>query len=197
MNRLKELREMRGLYQGDIAKILGISTPAYSYYESGKRNMSAETAQKLARFFNVSVDYLLGSDVKNKNLLPVLGIVKAGYDYLANENIIDYIDPHMTFADPENYFGLKVKGESMSPLFDEGDYIIVHKQDGDFSSNDICVVLINGEEGTVKKVVKTEEGIELHAFNPYFPVKKFTYKEMQELPVRIMGVVVRQIRNWK
>ncbi len=197
MNRLKELREMRDLYQGDIAKLLGISTPAYSYYESGKRNMSAETAQKLARFFNVSVDYLLGSDVKNKNLLPVLGVVKAGYDYLANENIIDYIDPHMTFADPENYFGLKVKGDSMSPLFDEGDYIIIHKQDGDFSSNDICVVLINGEEGTVKKVVKTEEGIELHAFNPYYPVKKFTYKEMQELPIRIMGVVVRQIRNWK
>lgn len=197
MNRLKELRKEKDLYQSDVAKFLGISPAAYGFYETGARNMSAETAQKLARFFNVSVDYLLGSDTKDKNLLPVLGIVKAGYNYLAEENIIDYIDPHMTVADPENYFGLKVSGDSMSPLFDEGDYVIVHKQDGEFSTNDICVVLINGEEGTVKKVIKTEEGIELHAFNPYYPPKKFTYKEMQELPVKIVGVVIRQIRNWK
>lgn len=198
MNRLKELREIKDLYQSDIAKVLGITTPAYSYYESGKRNMSAETAQKLAKFFNVSVDYLLGADVKEKNgLLPVLGTVKAGYNYLAEENIVDYIDPHMHISDPENYFGLKVSGDSMFPHFNEGDYVIVHKQDGEFSSNDICIVLINGDEGTVKKVVKTEEGIELHAFNHFYPVKKYTYKDMQEIPVKILGVVVRQIRNWK
>ena len=103
----------------------------------------------------------------------------------------------MNIADPENYFGLKVSEDSMPPLFDEGDYVIVHKQDGEFVSNDICIVLINGDEGTVKKVIKTDDGIELHAFNPYYPVKKYTYKDMQEIPVKVIGVVVRQIRNWK
>ena len=147
--------------------------------------------------FMLASGYISEKQHTKSNLLPVLGTVKAGYNYLAEENIIDYIDPHMNISDPENYFGLKVSGDSMSPLFDEGDYVIVHKQDGEFSTNDICVVLINGEEGTVKKVIKTEEGIELHAFNPYYPPKKFTYKEMQELPVKIVGVVIRQIRNWK
>lgn len=197
MNRLKELREKKELFQSDVAKFLGISTPAYSYYENSKRNMPAETAIKLSKFFNVSVDYLLGIETANKSLLPVLGTVKAGYNYLAQENIIDYIDPSINIADPENYFGLIVKGDSMSPLFDEGDYLIVHKLDGEFNTNDICIVLINGDEATVKKVVKTDTGIELHAFNPYYPVKKFTYEEMDKLPVRIIGVVVRQIRNWK
>ena len=197
MNRLKELREKKELFQSDVAKFLGISTPAYSYYENSKRNMPAETAIKLSKFFNVSVDYLLGIETANKSLLPVLGTVKAGYNYLAQENIIDYIDPSINIADPENYFCLIVKGDSMSPLFDEGDYLIVHKLDGEFNTNDICIVLINGDEATVKKVVKTDTGIELHAFNPYYPVKKFTYEEMDKLPVRIIGVVVRQIRNWK
>lgn len=197
MNRLKELREKKELLQSDVAKFLGISSPAYSYYEANKRNMPAETAIKLSKFFNVSVDYLLGVDTTNKRLLPVLGTVKAGYNYLAEENIIDYIEPNMNITDHANYFGLIVKGDSMAPFFDEGDYLIVHKTDGDFNSNDIGIVLINGDEATVKKVVKTNEGIELHAFNPYYPVKKYTYEEMQNLPVRVIGVVIRQIRNWK
>ena len=77
MNRLKQLREKKELFQSDVAKFLGISTPAYSYYEANKRNMPAETAIKLSKFFNVSVDYLLGIETANKSLLPVLGTVKA------------------------------------------------------------------------------------------------------------------------
>ena len=197
MNRLRQVREKNEMLQRDVANFLGISTSAYGFYETGARSMSAETAKRLANFFNVSLDYLLGVETTNESLSPVLGTVKAGYDYLAEENIIDYIDPSINIADPENYFGLIVKGDSMSPLFDEGDYLIVHKLDGEFNTNDICIVLINGDEATVKKVVKTDTGIELHAFNPYYPVKKFTYEEMDKLPVRIIGVVVRQIRNWK
>ena len=196
MNRLRQLREEQGLYQSDVAKIIGVTTSAYSFYETEKRNMTPEIVKQLAHFFGVSTDYLLGVN-DNKRLLPVLGVVKAGYDHLVSENIIDYIDPVMRLADPENYYGLVVKGDSMSPLFDEGDYLIVHKTDGYFDNNDICIVLVANEEDTVKKVVKTDDGLELHAFNPYYPVKRFTSKEVEELPVRVVGVVVRQIRNWK
>lgn len=197
MNRLKQLRENHLLLQRDVARFLNISTSAYGFYETGARNMSAETAKKLAIFFNVSVDYLLGNDTSSKRLLPVLGTVKAGYNYLAQENIIDYIDPAMNIADLENYFGLVVKGDSMAPLFDEGDYLIVYKTENEFENGKVCIVLIDNEEATIKKVVKTDTGIELHAFNPYYPIKKFTYEEMEKLPVKVIGVVVRQIRNWK
>lgn len=198
MNRIKQLRKEKEINQDVLANLLGLEVAAISKLETGRVPLKDEYILKLSAFFNVSSDYLLGKEMPNKKrLLPILGVVKAGYNYLAEENIIDYIDPHMNIADPENYFGLKVSGDSMSPLFDEGDYVIVHKQDGEFVSNDICIVLINGDEGTVKKVVKTDDGIELHAFNPYYPVKKYTYKEMQEIPVKVIGVVVRQIRNWK
>ena len=195
MNRLRQLREGRNLYQSDIAEIIGVTTSAYSFYENEKRDMSPETLEKLAVFFGVSIDYLLGKN--NKRMIPVLGTVKAGYNYLAEENIIDYIEPHMNIGNPDEYFGLVVKGDSMYPYFDDGDYVVVHKTDGCFESGKICVVLINGDEATIKKVIKTDEGIELLAFNPYYPVRKYTFKQIEDLKIQIIGVVVHQSRSWK
>lgn len=197
MNRIKQLREERDVKQRELAKLLGIEISAISKLELGRVPLRDEYIIKLARFFNVSTNYLLGMETDTKGLLPVLGTVKAGYNYLAQENIIDYIDPSINITDPENYFGLIVKGDSMSPLFDEGDYLIVHKNDGEFDSNDICIVLIDGEEATVKKVVKTNDGIELHAYNPYYPVKKFDAEQIKNLPVNVIGTVIRLIRNFK
>lgn len=197
MNRIKQLREERDIKQRELAKLLGVEISAISKLELGRVPLRDEYIIKLARFFNVSTNYLLGMETDTKRLLPVLGTVKAGYNYLAQENIIDYIDPSMNITEPENYFGLVVKGDSMSPFFDEGDYLIVQKTDTELYNGDICVVLINGDEATVKKVVRTKDCIELHAYNPYYPVKKFTAKEVEELPVRIIGTVVRLIRNFK
>ena len=197
MNRIKQLREERDIKQRELAKLLGVEISAISKLELGRVPLRDEYIIKLARFFNVSTNYLLGMETDTKRLLPVLGTVKAGYNYLAQENIIDYIDPSTNITDPENYFGLVVKGDSMAPLFDEGDYLIVHKNDGEFDSNDICIVLIDGEEATVKKVVKTNDGIELHACNPYYPVKKFNAEEIKNLPVNVIGTVIRLIRNFK
>ena len=224
MIRIKQLREELGYTQQELADKLKKAKSTIAMYENETRKPSLKVLKQLSNIFDCSVDYILGISEKrekdnesklvinndhiyeallkitnrdNKRLLPVLGTVKAGYNYLAQENVIDYIDPSMNIADPENYFGLVVKGDSMAPLFDEGDYLIVHKLDGEFSTNDIGIVLINGDEATIKKVVKTDTGIELHAFNPYYPVKKFTYEEMEKLPVKVVGVVVRQIRNWK
>lgn len=63
---LKKLREEKDLKQKDIAKILGVTDRAVGHYESGARRPSQDILEKLADFFNVSVDYLLGrTDVRN------------------------------------------------------------------------------------------------------------------------------------
>lgn len=68
MNRLKQLREEKGIFQKDIADYLGVSITAITYYENEKRDMSPDTIIKLAEYFDVSTDYLLGkSDVRNPN----------------------------------------------------------------------------------------------------------------------------------
>lgn len=79
MNRLKLLREEKGLIQKDIAKLLNVSIPAINQYENGKRDMSTETVIKLAEYFDVSTDYLLGkSDIRNLEELKNVKFANAG-----------------------------------------------------------------------------------------------------------------------
>lgn len=193
MNRIKFLREEKGLFQKDLAKLLDVSIPAINYYENEKRAIDTDTASILADYFNVSIDYLLGkSDTRSTfvtiNKIPILGTVKAGYNWLAEENIVDYITIKENMPNIKEYFALRITGDSMLPLLSEGDLVIVHSQD-DVESGQTAVILINGEEATVKKIIKTSEGIELHAMNPYYPTKKFTFEDMKNIPVKIIGRV--------
>ena len=69
IERLKKLRKEGKLTQKDIATFLNISQPAYQQFESGKKKMNLETMEKLADFFNVSTDYLLGkTDIPDPDL---------------------------------------------------------------------------------------------------------------------------------
>ena len=192
-NRIKLLREEKKIRQDELAKVLSISPSAVGMYERDEREPNDEITLKLANYFGVSTDYLLGkSDNRNSDVpisrIPILGTVKAGYDWLAEENIVDYITLKENIPNVNEYYALRITGDSMLPLLAEGDLVIVHDQD-DVESGQTAVVLINGEEATVKKVVKTNEGIELHAMNPYYPVRKFTFEDMQKIPVKIIGRV--------
>ena len=59
MNRLKELRKEKKLYQKDIAKILNMSQTGYSQYEVGTIDVNTNILKKLSVFYNTSIDYLL------------------------------------------------------------------------------------------------------------------------------------------
>ncbi len=60
MNRIKDLREKAGLRQIDVANITGIDQKTLSNYETGKTNPDSYALIRLADFFNVSIDYLVG-----------------------------------------------------------------------------------------------------------------------------------------
>ena len=193
MNRIKKLREEFGYTQQDLANKLNGSKSVIGLYENEMRKPSLEILVKLSEIFDCSIDYILcKTDIKNAVInvarIPILGTVKAGYDWLAEENVVDYITLKENIPNIKEYYALKITGDSMLPLLSEGDLVIVHDQD-DVESGQTAVVLINGEEATVKKVVKTNEGIELHSMNPYYPVKKFTYADIKSIPVKIIGRV--------
>lgn len=193
MNRIKKLREEFGYTQQDLANKLDSSKSVIGLYESETRKPSLEILVKLSDIFNCSIDYILyKTDARNSVInvarIPILGTVKAGYDWLAEENIVDYITIKENIPNLKEYYALKITGDSMLPLLSEGDLVIVHDQD-DVESGQTAIVLINGEEATVKKVIKTNDGIELHAMNPYYPVKKFTFEDMKKIPVKIIGRV--------
>ena len=88
-----------------------------------------------------------------------------------------------------DYFGLVIRGDSMQPRMLDGDVIIIRQQE-DVDNGDVAVVLVNGNDATVKKIKKTELGIQLIPYNPAFDIIFYTNDEIENLPVRIMGKVV-------
>ncbi|HEM9612232.1 TPA: helix-turn-helix domain-containing protein [Streptococcus agalactiae] len=81
--RLKELRKKSNLTQKDMAEYFGTSQPSYQAWESGKRNPNSESLDKIANFFNVSTDYLLGNtNIKNTNMIDEAKLDKAINDSL-------------------------------------------------------------------------------------------------------------------
>ncbi|NLT98929.1 MAG: helix-turn-helix domain-containing protein [Christensenellaceae bacterium] len=189
---LKTLREARGLSQEDLAKAIGVRQSTVGMWENGKNKPKYNTLLKLAAFFDVDVNYLVGEEQKDRAdvlRVPVLGHVAAGIPIEAIEDIIGYEElPAASFQDGE-YFGLRIKGDSMEPRIKEGDVVIVRRQP-DVGSGEVAVVIVNGHEATVKRVVKHDNGITLISFNSAYPPKFFTCNEVLNLPVEIIGKVV-------
>mgnify|MGYP003589404201 CR=1 FL=1 len=122
--------------------------------------------------------------------VPVLGRVVAGIPLEAVTEILDYEELHPNVAKTGEFFALQIKGNSMSPRICDGDVVIVKRQNT-VDSGDIAIVLINGDEATVKKVKLDENGIMLIAFNadvyePHF----YSNEEIKTLPIEILGKVV-------
>lgn len=60
MNRIKELRQEKGVYQADLAKYLGLKQQTISAYENGTNEPDLKTLSKMSKYFDVSIDYLIG-----------------------------------------------------------------------------------------------------------------------------------------
>lgn len=188
-DRLKELRNARGITQQQLADWTGLGRTRIGNYERGVREPDFETQEILADFFNVRLDYLMDRKSTPVTRIPVLGQVIAGIPIEAIEEILDYEEISTDMATQGEYFGLQIKGNSMEPKFSNGDVIIVRKQD-DVDSGDIAIVLVNGNEATVKKIKKFDGGINLIPTNPDYDVLTYTNEEIENLPVRIIGKVV-------
>ena len=124
--------------------------------------------------------------------IPVIKTITADKAILAEQNIIDYEElPAKEFKYGE-YFGLKIKEDSMSPRILKGDVAIVRQQ-SDCDNGKIAVVVISGNEATVKQVKKTETGLMLIPYNKKYDPVFFTKEEIETKPVKIIGVVKRLI----
>lgn len=206
--RFSDLVKNSSIEVSSLAQMLGIKSKSTIY-----RYMNAEMAPKLttvkyaSEIFNVNPLWLMGYDVdkyitKTDILgnpvtpIPLLGSVKAGYNYLAQENWVGTVDVESSLVGSgEDYFALKVKGDSMAPVFIEDDIVIIKKQN-DCENNEFAVVIINGDEGTLKKIKKTDNGIILQPLNPAYGPVMYTKEEMETIPIIIVGIVKQLKREF-
>lgn len=194
-NNLQRWSSIRGIKQIDVMNKFNLSSSTVSDWYNGKKYPRMDVVQKLAFFLDIELSDLVEEPkLNNNNRIPIFSKIPAGIPIELIEDVIDYeeLDPKMFTGDKE-YFGVKVSGDSMYPEYRDGDVLIVQKIN-DCESGQDCIVMINGNDGTFKRVKKTEEGIILQPLNPNYEIKFYSNKEIEELPIKIIGVV-KEIRR--
>lgn len=199
--RIKEARKTAGLTQVELAKKTELSRSYIGDIEKDRYNPSVSTLQLIAKATNTPLEELLPSTKSPSSdsqgvRIPVLGRVVAGIPLDAIEEIIDYEEIPKSMAATGEFFALQVKGDSMLPTLKDGDVVIVKKQPT-VDSGDIAIILVNGNEATVKEVKESPAGITLigHNVAVYTP-QFYSNEEIKSLPVQVLGKVVEMRRKF-
>lgn len=215
--RLDMLCKEKEISKRKLEREAGLANGSTSKWKD--KNPNQASLQKLSEYFGVSISYLIGEsefrteqdavidrwkqqndcDVlseESKKIdkgirIPVLGSVPCGIPIEAIElmDADDWEEISEKMSKQGKFFGLKLKGDSMSPRMVQGDVVIVRKQP-DAESGDIVIVKVNGEEATCKKLIKHENGISLVPYNSAYEPMYFSNEEIIKKPVTIIGKVV-------
>ena len=177
-SRLKELRELKGLRQEDVAKVFSYGKSTISQWESGRNEPEYEILVKLAEYFEVTTDYLLGktnclNPSFNSNKIPLLGTIHNGLPILAAENISGYFSiPDSMQAD----FVFRVTGDNMTGAgILDGDYAICRLSDSPQTGQ--IIVALKDEDLKSEAALKyyfNDDAPKLKAANPAYADLDYT-----------------------
>ncbi len=204
--RLKQAMEAKSMRASQLAEKTGLSKARISQYVNGVYTPKSKAACLIAKALNVSDTWLMGvsevmerersniSEVISGNVykIPVFESVSAGFGAYAVNEIVDYIPTVISNKyDVDDTIAIRVTGDSMIPKIEDGDIIIVRKQEC-VDSGDIAVVLLDGDEGLVKVVEYGSSWIELRSLNEEYPTRRFEGAEVQR--IRVVGKVQQIIK---
>lgn len=197
---LKEYRNLSGLSLDDLQKRSGIPKSTLSRYENNpNQKIDIKAFSEIAKVLQIPASVIEGIWIDENSLpgekeikLPVLGRVCAGNGIFAEQNVVGTETADSKYGTGE-YFYLNVSGNSMSPQINSGDMVLVKRQEI-VDSGDVAVVMVDREDGMLKKVVIEDDCIKLVSFNPYYPEFVFKGKDMNR--VDIVGKVIESKRKW-
>jgi repressor LexA len=179
--------------QQDLADYLGASKSTVSMWVNGKRTPLMATIDQICKYFDCTREDLLRDNresyYKHSISIPVYARVAAGIPLEAVEDIIDREEIPERWELAGTYFGVRVKGDSMAPRIENGDVVIVRKQE-DADDGDIVIALVNGNDAVCKRLRKYADSIALVSNNAAYSPMYFTLADTQDIPVRIIGKVV-------
>ncbi len=198
--RLRQCREESHETLEQIGQLAGVNKSTVMRWERGDTaKINLPTIHSLAAHFHVNPLWLQGlTDDPSESSpsrfsaevvpVPVIGAVRAGCGGVVFEEPIgtEPVDA-ATLHSGEDYFWLQVSGDSMTPLINDRDMVLVRRQES-VDSGRYAVVLVDGEEGLVKRVVYSDDWIELQSVNPYYPPRRFEGADVQQITV--VGLVI-------
>lgn len=198
---LKHLRIEKGFSQQQLAIKLNVSRSTVAMWEAGSSEPNMQMIREISRILGVSINAIFGEPAdtmprKIKKSIPVLGQIPAGIPIEAIEDVLDYEDLSEREAnDGFEYFGLRIKGSSMYPEYQDGDTIIVRRQETADTGDD-AVVMVNGNDATFKRIKRSEDGIILMPINTTdFEPTFYSNAQIESLPLRVLGVCVELRRK--
>ncbi len=203
---LSQRRKELNMTMKQVADKVGVSEGTISRWESGKiADMRRDKIMAYAQALNISPAIIMGWDnvdssstsesIHAGKRIPVLGSVAAGIPIDAIEDVLDWEDISEDMAKTGEFFGLRIKGDSMQPRIVEGDVVIVRQQ-SDADSGDVVIVQVNGDKATCKRLAKYSSGISLISFNPAYEPMNYTNEQIEQLPVTIIGKVVENRQKY-
>lgn len=217
LERIEELCKEKGISRRRMEEESGLSIGTTSRWKN-EFKPSQKSLKRVSDYFNVSIAYITGesefrteqdavmgrwSEQYEKDAvselgkieagirIPVLGEVPCGIPLEAIEliDVDDWEEISEKLARTGKFFGLKSKGDSMSPRIQEGDVLIVRQQP-DAESGDVVIAKVNGSNACCKKLLKTNDGIVLQSFNPIYEPMFFSNEDIKKKPVLIIGKVI-------
>lgn len=216
--RLQQGLELTNTKPAELSRLTGISKSSISHYLKGDWEGKQDAVYKIARALNVSEAWLMGFDVprekqpkdnyinlpeptitENYTTFPVIGDIAAGYNHIAYEDwtgeTVKIPDTYLKGRDESEFFVLRVTGNSMYPLYHNGDKVLVLKQSTLNYSGEIGVVIYDGDCGTLKKVEykEGENWINLIPINPNYEPVRIEGEALEHC--RILGVPRLLIRE--
>lgn len=197
--RIFQARKRRKITRKEIADFLQVHETTIKRYEDGDtKKLPTDRLEKIAKYLNTSIDYLMGWDDEQSPQgiqIPVLGTVPAGIPISAVEDILDYEEIPKSWENQGEFFGLKIKGDSMYPTLENGDVVIVKKQ-STADNGDTVIVMVNGDDATCKRYERSDTGIMLIPNNNAYAPIFYTNEEIEALPLTIIGKVVELRRKF-
>ena len=198
--RIEEKRIAKGLKKKDLAKLINVHDTLIGKYERDEVDLGASKIKEIAKFLNTTPAYLMGWEDEEKETsqgikIAVLGTVPAGIPIAAVEDILDYEEIPKSWENQGEFFGLKIKGDSMLPILTNGDVVIVRKQTT-ADNGDTVIAMVNGDDATCKRYERSNNGIMLIPNNSSYTPTFYTNEEIESLPVTIIGKVVELRRKF-
>lgn len=193
LNRIRLLRQKNNLKQEELCKIINVSQASLSGYENGKFEPDSDTLLRLAAYFNVSVDYVLGYDRANQNVaianrIPVLQRCMTEQE-ISQVSFLKHVEISEEMALLGEHFALEMQDSSMEPRIRKGDIIIFRKK-AEVKNGAIGAVVIENSRTVVTRLLKLEKGLILIPLNINYAAQTFTAEEIKRLPVEIAGQAV-------
>lgn len=197
---LRKYRKLYGISLDELTRKTGVPKSTLSRYENNpNQKIDIKTFSDIAKVLKIPTEVIESIWIDEHSLprdimvkIPVLGKVCAGNGIIADENIIGYETAESKYS-TDDYFFLSVSGNSMSPQIDSGDIVLVKRQDS-VESGEVAVVIVDNEDGMLKKVIYDKEHVRLVSFNPYYPEMMFRKADMDR--VNIIGKVIESKRKW-